>query len=68
MPAQYALVSGFVFGVVSLLQFVRAIKQWPVEIGNFMVPVWASWLAGLVAAVLCIWASQAFSNKASPKT
>ena len=56
MKNGYALVSGLVFGVVAVLQAVRAFKQWPVQIGSVSVPVSASWLAMVVAAALCVWA------------
>lgn len=60
MQTKYSLVSGVIFGVVALLQAVRAFNQWPVQIGPIVVPVWFSWLAVLVAGGLCIWA---FSQK-----
>ena len=66
MLSKYNLVSGLVFGVVALLQFLRAINQWPVLIDNFNVPIWASWLAGLFAAALCAWAFQTYRSR--PKT
>jgi len=56
MPNKYVLVSGVVFGVVALLQLVRAINQWSVQIDSFSVPVWASWIAAVVTGVLCVWA------------
>lgn len=59
MQNKYGVVSGVVFGVVALLQLLRAIKQWPVQIDNFSVPVWASWIAVLVAGGLCAWAFSA---------
>lgn len=56
MPTKYTLVSGVVFGVVALLQLLRAINQWSVQIDSFTVPVWASWVAAVVTGVLCVWA------------
>lgn len=56
MQSKYAVVSGVLFGVIAVLQAVRALNQWPVHVGGFAVPVWASWLAALVAGSLCIWA------------
>lgn len=56
MQNRYALVSGIVFGVVAVLQAVRAFNEWPVQVGPFAVPVWFSWLAFVVAAGLCLWA------------
>lgn len=56
MSNKYVVVSGVVFGVVAVLQAVRALYQWPVQIGGFNVPMWASWVAVVVAGALCVWA------------
>ena len=56
MPSKYAVVSGVVFGVVAVLQVVRALYQWPVLVGGVDLPVWGSWVAALVAGSLCVWA------------
>jgi len=56
MSKKYNVVSGAVFGVVAVAQAVRAIRQWPVHIGTFEVPVWFSWIAVVVAGSLCVWA------------
>ena len=56
MQDNYRLVSGIVFGVVAILQLVRAISEWPVQIGSFAVPVPFSWVAFVVAGALCVWA------------
>jgi hypothetical protein len=56
MPSKYVVVSGVIFGVVAVLQAVRALYQWPVQIAGFNVPLWASWVAVVVAGALCVWA------------
>ena len=56
MPSKYAVVSGVVFGVVAVLQAVRALYQWPVHIGGVDIPVSGSWVAAVVAGGLCVWA------------
>jgi hypothetical protein len=56
MQSRYALISGTVFGVVAVLQAVRAFNEWPVQVGPFAVPIWFSWLAFAVTAGLCLWA------------
>jgi hypothetical protein len=56
MSSKYVVVSGVVFGVVAMVQTVRALNQWPAHIGGFEVPVWASWIAAAVTGGLCIWA------------
>ena len=56
MSGKYVVVSGAIFGVVAVLQVVRALNQWPVHVGILEIPVWASWIAMLVAGGLCAWA------------
>ena len=56
MSSMYVVVSGVLFGVVAVLQAVRALYQWPVQIAGFDVPMWASWVAVVVAGALCVWA------------
>jgi hypothetical protein len=56
MSKNYIVVSGLVFGVVTLAQVLRAAMQLPVHVGGFEIPVWASWVAAVVAGSLCVWA------------
>jgi len=56
MQKQYVVVSGLVFGLVALLQAVRALLELSLQIGSFAVPVAASWVAAVVAGSLCVWA------------
>ena len=53
---KYIVVSGTVFGVVAVLQALRALNHWPVHIGSIEIPVWASWIAMIIAGSLCVWA------------
>lgn len=56
MSNKYLVVSGALFGVVAVIQAVRALNQWPVLVGSFEIPVWASWIATVVTGSLCVWA------------
>ncbi len=56
MPSKYVVVSGVLFGVIAVVQAVRALNQWPVQVGGFDVPVWGSWVVTVVAGSLCVWA------------
>ena len=56
MSSKYVVVSGAFFGVVAVLQAVRALNQWPAHVGTLEIPVWASWIAMVVAGSLCAWA------------
>ena len=54
MRDTYRLISGIVFGVVAIIQIIRAIGEWPVQIGPYAVPVWFSWVAFVLAGALCV--------------
>ena len=56
MRDSYRLVSGIVFGIVAIIQVVRAVSEWPVQIGPYAVPVAFSWVAFVVAGALSVWA------------
>ena len=48
----YSVLAAAIFTVVAILQLVRAGGGWAVTVGDMGLPVWASWVAGIVAAVL----------------
>ena len=52
----YTMVTGLIFGVLALLQAARAVAELPVRVGSTDIPVFASWIAAVVAGTLCIWA------------
>ena len=52
----YQTVSGLVFGLITLGQAIRAVREVPVQVGATSIPVWASWIAVVVAGGLCLWA------------
>ena len=52
----YLLVTGTLFGLIGLAHAVRAVLEWPFQIGILAVPVWFSWPVALVAGGLCVWA------------
>lgn len=56
MSSKYAVVSGTVFGIVAVAQAFRAFNQFTAQVGNFTIPVWASWVAAAFAGSLCLWA------------
>jgi hypothetical protein len=62
MPSKYVVVSGVLFGVIAVLQAVRALYQWPVHIGSVDIPVWVSWVALVVTGSLCVWAFRSRHN------
>jgi hypothetical protein len=56
MKSNYPLVSGVIFGAVAILQALRALAGWAVQIGPFNVPVSFSCVAAIVAGGLSVWA------------
>ena len=48
----YSLLAAVIFALIAMLQLVRAVSGWPVTVATMGVPVWASWIACGVAAVL----------------
>ena len=37
------MISGTIFGLVALLHLLRAVNQWPFQLGPWFLPQWASW-------------------------
>ena len=62
---RYALVSGVFFALLTGVQVLRFLRQWPVRVGNIDVPVWASGIAALVAGVLAFWAFRSAAHSDS---
>ncbi|HUO01273.1 MAG TPA: hypothetical protein VMU31_00730 [Rhizomicrobium sp.] len=48
----YLRLAGAIFALVALAHLVRAVLNWPIVIAGWIVPIWLSWVAFLVAAVL----------------
>ena len=56
MANKYIVVSGLIFGLVTAVHVARAIGGVPVQFGSSEIPIWASWVAAVVAWGLCVWA------------
>jgi hypothetical protein len=56
MSSRYVVVSGVIFGLMALAQFLRAVNQVPAHVGSVEVPVWVSWVAVALAGTMCTWA------------
>ena len=52
----YMIISGTIFGLITLGQLIRLIYRVPVQIGALNLPLWPSVIAVIVAFGLCIWA------------
>jgi len=55
MHKHYAMVSAIVFALVAVVQVLRLVNQWAVQVGPYTVPLWVSWIAVIVAAALSLW-------------
>ena len=49
----YSKVAAAIFALIAILQLTRAIGGWPtISVGGAIMPVWPSWIACVVAALL----------------
>ncbi len=48
----YYSVTGTVFLIIGVLHLLRVLNSWPANIGTFVVPIWFSWAAVLLAGYL----------------
>ena len=55
----YEKVSGIIFTVMAIVQLLRTVLGWPVQIDLFTVPVWFSAIAFLVLGGMAVWAFRA---------
>ena len=62
---RYVLVSGVFFALLTGVQVLRFLRQWPVRIANVDVPVWASLIAALIAGSLAFWAFRSAAHSES---
>ena len=55
---RYVQVSGAFFGLLALIQLTRTILQWPIQVADVTVPLWASGLACVFTGTFAVWAFQ----------
>ena len=51
-PQNFSLLAALILSVVAALQLARAVSGLSVTVGTASLPLWASWIAALVAAGL----------------
>lgn len=49
---KFYLTTGSIFLVIAVLHLLRIFNSWSATINNFVVPMWASWLAVIIAGCL----------------
>ncbi len=64
LSKKYLAFSGFIFFVMAILNALRSVYGWGIVIGNFVVPMWFSWIGFLIAASLS-WAALRLSRAIS---
>jgi hypothetical protein len=62
-PTTGLRVASILFGIFAIGHLVRLIKQAQVTVGSHTIPMGLSWIALIIAAILCIW----FWRLASPR-
>jgi hypothetical protein len=51
----YSRVAALIFAIVAALQLARAVSGWPLTLnGTISIPLWASWIAFIVASCLAL--------------
>jgi sterol desaturase/sphingolipid hydroxylase (fatty acid hydroxylase superfamily) len=56
MPRGYEVVSGVVFAFVAIGHALRAVEGWSLQLEAWTIPMWMSWVAAGIAALLSAWA------------
>ena len=61
---RYVLVSGVFFTLLTLVQLIRFLMQWPVVVAGVVIPSWLSLIAALIVGSLAVWAFRVRSSPA----
>jgi hypothetical protein len=56
-------VASVFFGLFAIAHVFRLINAVPVQVGNHQIPMGVSWVALIIAAILCIWLWRLSSHK-----
>ena len=49
------VVATLFFAAVAVLHLLRIILGWSAVINGFTIPIWASWIGAVVAALMALW-------------
>ena len=52
---KYGVIAGVFFLLVALAHLYRVVAGIPIQVDTFMIPMWVSWIATIVPAVLAFW-------------
>jgi hypothetical protein len=67
MPRGYEVVSAVVFAFVAILHALRAIQGWSLQIEAWTIPVWGSWAAAGIAALMSVWGFKRALARRAPR-
>lgn len=54
-PRPFIVLSTLIFIVVAIAHALRLYRHWPLQLGPHVIPMNASWLGLVIAAVLAVW-------------
>jgi hypothetical protein len=59
---RYVMVSGAFFALLTLVQLLRLVLRWPVQVASVDIPLWFSGIAVIIVGSLSIWAFRTASR------
>ena len=59
---RYVMVSGTFLGLLTLVQLLRLLLRWPVQVAGVDIPLWFSGIAVIIVGSLSIWAFRTASR------
>jgi hypothetical protein len=59
---RYVMVSGAFFALLTLVQLLRLLLRWPVQVASVDIPLWCSGIAVIIVGSLAIWAFRTASR------
>ena len=48
----YSRIAAVIFAIIAILQLARASSGWEITLSGAVIPIWASWVASVVAIAL----------------
>jgi len=58
-------VASVIFAIFAIGHLIRLMNQIPVQVGTHQIPMAASWVALIIAALLCIWLWRLASSRST---
>jgi hypothetical protein len=58
----YAQASAAFFSLLAIVQLIRVVLGWPVQVAGVQIPIWASIIAFLIVSALAVWGFRSTSR------